>query len=382
MKIVLLGAAHPYRGGLASYNERLALELQLDGHEVVLHTFSLQYPAFLFPGTSQFSAAPAPEGLQIHRTVNSVNPLNWIRTGLRLRREKPDLIIVKYWLPFMGPCFGSILRIAKSNRHSRVIAIIDNMIPHEKRPGDDGFTRYFVPSVDAFVAMSEKVLTDIGSFDQHKPRILSPHPLFDNFGEAVSRELALQRLGLDPHFRYFLFFGFIRKYKGLDLLLEAFADPRFREKPVKLILAGEYYTDRKPYDALIEQHQLQDYLVSFDHFIEDADVKYYFCAADLVVQPYRQATQSGVTQIAYHFDKPMVVTNVGGLAQVIPHGKVGYVTDPNPRALATSMLKFLEEADPKAMIKHIATEKQQYSWNTLTTRILQLFSQIHPTSKL
>ena len=376
MKLTIIGSAYPYRGGLSAYNERLARELQEAGHEVRIHTFTLQYPDFLFPGKSQFSAEPAPQGLSIQRTINSVNPMNWIQTGLKIRKEKPDVLIIKYWLPFMGPAFGTLLRIVKSNGHTKVVAIIDNMLPHEKRPGDTLFTRYFVGPVDAFVAMSEKVMNDILLFDQKKPRILSPHPLFDNFGEAVSREMALQKLGLDPKFRYILFFGFIRKYKGLDLLLEAFSDPQFRGLPVKLIIAGEYYTDPKPYEQLIDQLQLSNHLVIFDHFIEDSAVKYYFCAADLVVQPYRHATQSGVTQIAYHFNKPMVVTNVGGLAQMIPHEKVGYITDPEPHSIAMGMLRFFRDPEARLLEGNIHLEKQKYTWRTLTENIAKLIDQI------
>ena len=381
MKIHILGPAHPFRGGLSSYNERMARELQNAGHEVTLSTFTLQYPAFLFPGKSQYSAEPAPGDLKITREVNSINPLNWIRIGLKIKKAKPDLLITKYWLPFMGPCFGTILRIAKSNGHTRVITIVHNMIPHEQRPGDELFTRYFVPPVDAFVAMSEKVLKDISLFDEYKPRTLYPHPLFDNFGEAVSRETALQKLGLDPNFQYILFFGFIRKYKGLDLLLDAFADPRFREKPIKLIIAGEYYTDRKSYDEQIERLKLSPHIIAYDQFIEEPEVKYYFCAADLVVQPYRNATQSGVTQIAYHFDKPMVVTDVGGLAQAIPHEKVGYVVPPNPPAIADAILRFFEATDLPQMQANIAIEKQKYSWKTLTDNINKLFNQIPAKSR-
>ena len=372
MKIALIGTAYPYRGGLAAFNERLAIELQQEGHEVTLYTFKLQYPSILFPGKSQYLDEDPPKDLNIIRAVNSINPLNWIRVGRRIRREKPELIIIKYWLPFMGPAFGTILRQIKKNKHSKVVCIVDNMIPHESRPGDTAFTKYFIKPVDAFVAMSKSVLNDIQTFDEKKPKTLSPHPLFDNFGDALSREEALQRLKLDSSFRYVLFFGLIRKYKGLDLLIEAFADNRFRGKKIKLIIAGEYYSDKEIYTDLIEKYQLQEDIHQVDQFISDSEVKNYFSAADIVVQPYKSATQSGVTQIAYHFNKPMVVTDVGGLAELCPHEKVGYVVPIEPLEIANVILRFFEEEEQENFIENIKQEKKKYSWSILVQNIFKL----------
>ncbi len=376
MRIVFIGTAYPYRGGLASYNERLTGELLQNGHDVTLFTFTVQYPGFLFPGKTQYSDEPPPKDLKIVRNINSINPFNWIAVGNRIKKMNPDLVIIKFWLPFMGPCFGTILRRIKSNGHSKVISIIDNMIPHEARFGDKSATKYYIKPVDAFVAMSESVLNDINTFDTQKPKTLSPHPLFDNFGKKISREEALQQLDLSTDYRYLLFFGIIRKYKGLDLLIEAFADERFRDQKIKLIVAGEYYSDKQIYADLIKKHGLEGKIIETDGFISDSEVKYYFNAADLVVQPYKSATQSGVTQIAYHFNKPMIVTDVGGLAELCPHEKVGYVVSTEPKNIADAILRFFSEGGEDQFIDNIIEEKKKYSWGILVDNIMNLFKKL------
>lgn len=376
MKIAMIGTAHPFRGGLASYNERLIRQFQAEGHTADLYTFTLQYPALLFPGKTQYSDEPGPTDLRIIEAINSVNPLNWWRVGERIRRENYDLVLIKFWLPFMGPCFGTILRRVRKNPRTTVIAIIDNIIPHEARPGDRLFARYFARPVQGFVAMSQAVLKDLVAFTQGQPCIYSPHPIFDNFGAPLERAHALELLGLDPQYQYLLFFGLIRDYKGLDLLLEAFADPRFRGSGIRLIVAGEFYTDRAPYDALIERYGLAEEMLLVDHFIQDSQVATYFSACDLLVQPYKTATQSGVTQIAYHFEKPMVVTDVGGLAEMCPDGRVGYVVPPVPAAIADAIFRFFGATDRQALAATLAEEKQKYSWAIMTERLLALRERI------
>lgn len=381
MKIVILGTSHPFRGGLAAYNERLAYALNQLGHDVTIQTFSLQYPQFLFPGKTQLSEEPAPTNLRIEQSVNSVNPINWLSVGKRLKKEKPDLLIVKYWLPFMGPCFGTILRQIKKNNHTKMICILDNVIPHESRPGDKLFTRYFVKPVDGYIAMSQKVFDDIKLFDNSKAKLLTPHPLFDGFGEIIPKQEALKKLNLNADFKYILFFGFIRQYKGLDLLLEAMSDERFKNEKIKLIIAGEYYADKQYYTDIIQQHNLSEKIIEFQKFITDSEVKYYFSASDLVVQPYKTATQSGVTQIAYHFNKAMIVTDVGGLAEICPDGKVGYVVQANPPEIADAILKYFNEADKDQMHKYILEEKKKYSWDILVQKIMTLVQTVDRKNK-
>ena len=371
MKIIYIGSAHPLRGGLSAFNEHLSKQLQDLGHDISLFSFSLQYPSVLFPGKTQYTNEPPPAGLRIRTLINSINPLNWIKVGRIIQKERPDLIILKYWMPFMGPCFGTILRIAKKNRHSRVICIVDNLIPHEKRPGDLVFTKYFIKPVDAFLAMSRKVLTDIQSLSD-KPAVYTPHPVYDNYGNGVPRTEACNRLGLDPAQKYLLFFGFIRKYKGLDLLLEAMADKDIQAAGIKLIVAGEYYDDKELYNEIIARHGLESSVILFTDFIPNEDVKLFFSAADLVVQPYRSATQSGITQIAYHFEKPMVITNVGGLSEAVPDGKVGFVATPDPKSIADAILRFFQPGSIPELKQNLQNEKAKYSWKNFIDVLFSL----------
>ena len=375
-KVVIIGPAHPLRGGLASFNERLAREYQNQGNEVVIYTFSLQYPGFLFPGSTQYSSEPAPTDLTIRVIINSVNPLNWVATGNELKTYCPDLVVVRYWLPFMGPALGSILRRVKKNRHTKIVCIADNIIPHEKRPGDTPFTKYFLQPIDAFITMSEKVMHDLRTFT-NKPAKQVVHPLYDNFGEALSKVEARAHLQIPTHERIILFFGFIRQYKGLDLLLEAMSILKLHQQQnstlqiPKLLVAGEFYEDRKLYDELIIKYQLQDQLILRTEFIADSEVKYYLSAADFVIQPYRNATQSGVTPLAYHFEKPMLVTNVGGLPDLVPHGKSGLVAEPNATAIATGIMELYQLGEDH-FLPHLRTEKLKYSWSNLVSAIASL----------
>jgi len=369
-KILILGPSWPYRGGLAAYNERLAEELQQTA-DVEIWTFTVQYPKFLFPGKSQFATEPAPANLRIRRMINSVNPLNWWFTGRKIRKMAPDLIITKYWLPLMGPALGSLIRLGKG-KHTRVVSILDNVVPHEKRPGDVPFTKYFLKPIDAFIAMSQSVLDDLKVFEPNKPVSLIPHPIYDNYGTPVTKAAARAKLGLEQVKKYILFFGFIRQYKGLDLLMQAMADERLKNMDVRLVVAGEFYEDAAPYQQLLEKLQLGDRILMHTDFIANDDVKNYFCAADLVVQPYKSATQSGISQIAYHFEKPMVVTRVGGLVEMVPDNVVGFQCDPEPKDIATAIEKFYtgnREADMTAAVR---VEKQKYSWDRLAAEIYKL----------
>lgn len=367
-QVVIIGPAHPLRGGLSTFDHRLCKQFKEEGYDCCIYSFSLQYPSFLFPGTSQYTTEPAPEGIEIYSVINSIHPFNWIQVGNTLKNLKPDLIIVRFWLPFMGPALGTILRRVKKNKHTRVIAITDNVIPHEKRPGDTPFTRYFLKACDGFVTMSEKVMADLRSFEADKPAKQAAHPLYDNFGEPISKAAARAHLGLKPDEKIALFFGFIRKYKGLDLLLEAMQEIRKDPRNIKLMVAGEYYEDEKEYNELIARLGIGDSLIMRTQFIPDSEVKYYLCAADVVVQPYRNATQSGVTPLAYHFEVPMVVTNVGGLPSLVPHDKVGLVCEPNPAAIATAVKEFFDKGE-QYFLPALRMEKQKYSWHTLAETI-------------
>ena len=283
-KIIILGTAHPFRGGLASYNERLALQFKEEGHDVEIFTFTTQYPNFLFPGKTQYSEEPVPTNIKIARKVSSVNPLNWLKVGAEIKNLKPDILIFKYWLPFMGPCFGTIARKAKKNKFTKIITILDNVIPHEHRIGDKLFTKYFLKPIDAFISMSKSVENDLATFNTSKPRDFNPHPLFDNFGAPLSKADAKKVLNLDTNFNYILFFGIIRDYKGLDLLLDAFAKLDYKSKNIKLLIAGEYYSNEEQYQSQIKKLGIEDDVVVVNEFIKDSEVRRYFCAADLIVR--------------------------------------------------------------------------------------------------
>ncbi|MCW3073648.1 MAG: glycosyl transferase family 1 [Flaviaesturariibacter sp.] len=375
MRILIIGPAHPLRGGLATFNQRLAKEFLNEGHQCEILSFSLQYPSILFPGKTQFSDEPAPKNLIIRSLINSINPLNWLQVGQKLKAERWDIIVVRFWIPFIGGSLGTILRSAKGNRHTKVICIADNVIPHEKRKGDKLLTRFFLKSCDAFITMSDKVLADLRQFEKTKPAQLVQHPLYDTFGERLSKGEARKHLGIPQEDKIVLFFGFIRKYKGLDLLIQAMADSRIKSQNIKLLIAGEFYEEEKPYLEAIQELGLEDRIILHTHFIPDSEVKYYLCSGDCIAQTYRNATQSGVTPLAYHFERPMIVTNVGGLPDLVPDKKSGLVCEPNPESIAGAILDFFQLGED-FFIPHLREEKQKYSWSHLTTAILDSFKPV------
>lgn len=376
-RIFILGPAWPLRGGLATFDELLCKAFNDAGHKAEIISFSLQYPGFLFPGTSQYDKTrQVPEGVAIRSLINSVNPFNWLSVGRKIRREKPDFLVIRYWLPFMGPSLGTIARRAKKNGHTKVISLVDNAIPHEKRIGDKMFSNYFLKSCDAFLAMSHAVLKDLEKFNVSKLRTFSEHPLYTSFGEPQDKIESRKRLQLDPNGKYMLFFGLIRRYKGLDLLLEAMGDARVKERGIKLIVAGEYYEDAAYYNEIIARLKLEDRVVLHTKFIPDEDVKWYFSACDLVTQTYHSATQSGVTKIAIQFEKPSLVTNVGGLGEIIEHGKAGYVIAPDKTVIAEHILDFFSNHREAEFVSRVREDKKLYGWDVIVKAFENLYMQI------
>ena len=372
MHIVILGPAHPLRGGgLSTFNERLARAFMEQGHQTEIYTFSLQYPSFLFPGKSQYSVEAAPPDLDIKVRINSINPLNWWQVGNELRDLKPDVIVVRYWLPFMGPCFGTILRRVKKNKHTKIICIADNIIPHESRIGDSAFTKYFIKPVDAFITMSSIVMEQLRSFSKEKKAVQVVHPLYDNFGEKIEHTVARSILGLQENDFVILFFGFVRQYKGLDILIAAMPSVIEKIPNAKLIIAGEFYDDVAPYKEQIQSLLIGDNIILHSDFIENDAVKNYFCAADVVVQPYRNATQSGVTPVAYHFELPMIVTNVGGLADMIDDGKSGLLAEPDAESISTKIVAYFHSGK-NFFLPALLERKKLLSWEVMVKEILQL----------
>ena len=366
-KNIIIGPAFPLRGGIANFNNALCQAFVNAGIDSQLFSFSLQYPALLFPGKTQFEEGEAPQGVTIKTIINSINPFNWWKVAQAIKKENPDYIIIRYWLPFMAPCLGTIARLVKWRTSIQVLAITDNIIPHEKRVGDSLLTSYFVKSCDGFVTLSKSVLDELSQFTACSNKQFVPHPIYDIFGKKVSKQKAQQSLGLNPGKKYLLFFGFVRKYKGLDILLHALSDERLRR--VKLIVAGEFYDDPQEYHDLITVLGVQEQVIFRSNFIPSEEVKNYFCAADMVVQTYRTATQSGVTQIGYHFERPMLVTDVGGLAEIIPDGKVGYVTEVNSQSVADSIVDFYANSKEVEFTQNTKEEKKRFSWENLVQTI-------------
>ena len=377
MHIVILGTAYPFRGGLATFNERLARQLQAEGHTVEVITFTLQYPSFLFPGKTQYSTEKVPADLRISRQVHSCNPFNWIKVGHRIRKMQPDMLITCYWMAFFAPCYGMIQRIVQRNGKTRCIALVHNMIPHEPSILDKLFAPFFVRHTDGFVALSESVVQDINRFDHGtKPKTSYPHPIYDHYGEQMSKEDACQALHLNPENRYMLFFGLVRAYKGLDLLLDAFGKVKDQLPNLQLIIAGEFYEDEDKYRAQIANNGLTDRVIIKNEFIADADLRKYFGAADLIVQPYKSATQSGVTQVAFHFEKPMLVTNVGGLGEIVHDHKMGYAVEPNAEAIAQALTDYYIHNRQADYTTYLIKEKDKYSWSRLAESFVTIYNNI------
>ena len=368
-KVIIIGPAFPYRN-LSTFNHSLAIAFAEKGADVKIFSFSLQYPSFLFPGKTQYEKGKAPNGIEIISVINSINPFNWFKVASMLKKENPDYVIIRYWLPFMAPCFGTIAKLIR--KKTKVLAITDNVIPHEKRIGDSLLTKYFVKYCDAFLTLSSSVLDDLSEFTDTEEKIFIPHPIYDSFGEITDKKQAKAKLGLDENGKYLLFFGFVRRYKGLDIMLDVMGDKRIQDLGVKLIVAGEFYDNKQEYISQINSLGISENIILRSDFILEEDVKNYFCACDMITQTYRTATQSGVTQIAYHFERPILVTNVGGLAEIVPHNKVGYVCDINTKNIADCVVDFYDNNKEKQFSENTKTEKKRFTWKALVDGIEKL----------
>jgi glycosyltransferase involved in cell wall biosynthesis len=380
MKIVIIGTAYPMRGGIAQYNSILFRYLS-EKNDVKVFSFKRQYPEFLFPGKTQFETGePAfkiPEDKNII-AVDSVNPFNWFFTALKIRNENPDLIIYKYWIPFFAPCFFTISFIVKLFRKTKVLFICDNVIPHEKRIGDKFFTKLVFAVVNYFIVQSRTVEKDLKLFNKkNKPYKLSPHPLYNIFGEKLDKAEARNYIEENYNVKFdtdkvLLFFGYIRKYKGLMYLLEAMPEI-LKSNNVKLLIAGEFYDDEKPYREKIKKLGIENNIVLLSDFMPDEKVRYFFSACDCLVLPYTDATQSGIVQIAYYYDKPSVVTDVGGLSEVVIKDKTGIIIQPGSvNEITGAVNRFYEENLEQKFAENIKEEKKKYSWETFTENILNL----------
>lgn len=374
LKIFIIGPAYPLRGGPAQFNENLCNELRKQGHDAQIISYSLQYPNFLFPGSSQYEQnGQAPDGIPIHTLVNSINPFNWLKVARFIKREKPDFILFRFWLPFFGPALGTIAQLVK--KHTKALALTDNVVPHEKRFGDKPFTRYFIKNCDGFIAMSKTVLEDIGRFTTNKNKVYTPHPMYETYGEPVTKEAARKKLGLNPDDKIILFFGLIRHYKGLDYLIEAMAHPAVRLTGAKLLIAGEFYDDKEYYLSKMRQYELtEETVLLHDKFIPNDMVRYYFCAANLVAQTYRSATNSGVSMVSFYYDKPMIVTNVGGLPEIVVNDYCGYVVEKSNTQIGNKIALYFNESKESLFTENVKKEKEKYEWSYFINNLLELYN--------
>ncbi len=373
MRIVFIGTCFPMRGGIALFNAILAREMARS-HEVSFLSFTRQYPDRLFPGKTQYVAEE--EAADIARfpaepVLDSIGPLSWWRTARRAAALQPDVVIFRYWMPFFAPAFGTIARWLKRWTDARIIFVCDNIVPHERRPFDAALTRYALAPGDGFITMSESVRQDLLGFRPDVPNALVHHPVYNVFGERIGKGEARRRLGLEEG-PWILFFGFIRRYKGLDLLLQALPLVR-RRRPVRLLVAGEFYDDEQRYRDLVRAGGLEDAVVFYSDYIPEDQVAVHFSAADCVALPYHSATQSGIVPVAYHLDTPVICTDVGGLSEVVLDNETGFVVRPDdPGALADAIERFYAEQREEAMREGVRREKRKYSWEPLVAAIERL----------
>jgi len=359
-KAIFIGPAYPYRGGIAAFNENLATIFQKNNWTCKIFTFTQQYPNFLFPGKTQLTTDDAPPNLTIKRGIYSTNPLNWLKLSKEIIKEQPDIVITQYWMPFMAPAFGTILRgVKKGLPDIKTITIVHNFKPHESRIGDMQLNKFITNRTDHMVCLSENVSAEVRENTSDKPIHTLFHPIYDHYGDGMDMSEAKNSLGLDPEIKYLLFFGLVRQYKGLDLLIEALPLIEQNEN-IKLIIAGEFYEDEKKYQDIIEKHNLQDRIIKVNQYIPNEDVAKYFCASDLIVLPYKTATQSGVVPIAIHFNKNIIVTNVGSLSALIKKHNIGYIAESTPESIAQQLNKYY--AEPTSLTQDFSEIKSELSW--------------------
>ncbi len=376
MRIIIVGTAYPLRGGIAHFNALLARELQ-KRHEVSTITFRRQYPSLFFPGTTQDEPGEASDVAPAPRLIDSINPFNWLGVAKTIRAEKPDLLIFKYWLPFFGPCFGTIARFSKKKSNTKVLFICDNIIPHERRPGDIAFTRYAFRQADFFIVQSDTVEQQLNRLFPDAIYRKAPHPVYENFGAPLPKEAARKSLGIQPQ-NVMLYFGYVRRYKGLMVLIDAIANLKssgFANGEFLLLIVGEFYDEESKYRDRVREMKLESNIRFVSGYLPNDQVAPYFSAADVVVLPYLSATQSGIVQIAYNFDKPVIATRVGGLAEVIVEGKTGFLVPPyDPNALAVAIKEFYAAQRGEALKSNIEAEKVRYSWEYFVKKIEELAS--------
>lgn len=372
MKIAMLSTFYPYRGGIAQFNAQLYREFSKE-HQVKAFTFSRQYPSVLFPGKTQYvQDEDNAERVEAVRVLDSINPLHYWKTAKMIREWSPDLLLLRYWHPFFAPSLGAVAKLLR--KHTKIITLVDNAIPHEDKIIYRPFTQYFLKQSQGFVAMSSIVKDDLWKLAPNVPCLLKQHPLYNHFGKKKKRSDVLKHYNLDTNKKTLLFFGFIREYKGLDLLLEAFSK---LDDSYQLIIAGESYTDFSKYENLIHKSSNKERILLLNRYVADEEVAGLFSCADVCVQPYRSATQSGITAVSYHFEVPMIVTNVGGLKEDVRHEKTGLIVDEiNPKAIKDAIVHYFTKEKKEIFQEGIRALQKELSWDGFCKDVLEFVSKI------
>lgn len=374
MNIAIVSTAYPLRGGIAQFTGILYNKLKQKGHDVHVITFKRQYPKLFFPGKSQFDFSHD-ESVKIptEPIIDSIGPFSWFKAARRIARLQPDLLVFRYWMPFFAPCYGTIAWLAKQFANVKILYICDNVIPHERRLGDTLLTKFAFRFGDGFIVQSQAVREQLLALFPRARHQVVPHPVYEIFGEPMDKAEAKRRLGITEE-RVILFFGYVRVYKGLDLLLQAMPEILQKVK-VKLLVVGEFYENEAAFRKQIADLKIADAVEVRAEFVANEEVSLYFSACDVVTLPYRSATQSGIVQIAYQLNKPCIVTNVGGLAEVVLDDQTGFVVPPeNPAALAEAVTRFYMEEREREFVKNVEVEKVKYSWDYMIAAIEQFGS--------
>tara|TARA_B100001287_G_scaffold39130_1_gene28315 strand:+ start:22757 stop:23881 length:1125 start_codon:yes stop_codon:yes gene_type:complete len=369
-KVIIIGPASPFRGGISDLNEAFANSLAETGYDVEIVSFKLQYPSFLFPGKTQFrTRSTTPTNYKITSIINSINPISWYATFKYILKQKPSKVFVRFWMPFFGPCLGFISKRIKKNGVN-IYGIVDNAIPHESRFGDRILTNYFLKSCTSHFTLSEKVKRDIITLNNDLQVVTLFHPIYNTYANLPKRDIALKELNLVDQ-KYILFFGLVRNYKGLDLAIEAMSHPKIKKENITLLVAGEFYDDVSKYKSLIKELKLNNIII-YDKFIDKDNVPKYFSVCNTLILPYKSATQSGVTQLAMNYECPMIVTNVGGLPEVVDHKVNGFVSEPNAKNISDAIIYFFSENTIELAMRNSMKEKKKlYSWSNFTNLIVK-----------
>ncbi|MBS1517100.1 MAG: glycosyltransferase [Bacteroidetes bacterium] len=380
MKVIIVGTAYPLRGAMAQLNAILANYLSRD-HDVEVFSFKRQYPEILFPGKTQIDTSGNDilnKDIPNTGIIDSINPFNWQKTAKMIAARKPDLLILRFWIPFFAPAFYRICSYVKKKTNAKILFICDNVIPHEKRPGDNFLIKLIFKVGDFFIIHSKSVEEDLKKFIKGKPYKYTPHPIYNIFGEPVSKGDSLAAIEKDFNIelkgkKVILFFGYVRKYKGLKYLIDAMPEI-LRSVDVTLLIVGEFYEDENITRDQIKNLELEKNIHVVSDYIPNEKVRYFFCASDVVVLPYIDATQSGITQIAYYYDKPVIATDVGGLSEAVIDGKTGFLVKPEDSgAVAEAVVEFYKKDLEKNFSEGAKKEKKKYEWERMIEAIEQLY---------